>query len=359
MGTVRPTLRGRRSGVLLIQVARTLGLGLILAGALSAAAAAQTVSVPALGQTAPVGTVADDAADDPAIWRNSREPQKSLIVGTDKKAGLHVYRLSGESVHFTPAGRVNNVDLVDLGTRGVLVVASDRNDPAAARLKFYRLDTRKGALVPLGEASGGAGEAYGVCLAVLGRQIHAFSVLKDGQVVQVRLDLGRDRASGTTVRNLRVPSQAEGCVVDNRTRTLYVGEEAAGVWVFDARPDAPPEGRLAIRADGAQLVPDVEGLALAPEGRTGGWLVVSSQGDNAYALYRLPDLAPAGRFRISGGAIGATEETDGIALALGRFGRAYPEGLFVAQDGDNAPAAQNFKLASWADILKAVRAGKP
>jgi 3-phytase len=306
-----------------------------------------------------VGTVAEDAADDPAIWRDPRNPERSLIVGTDKKAGLHVYRLSGESVHFTPAGRVNNVDLVDLGARGVLVVASDRNDPARALLKLYRLNTRSGALTPLGDAEGGAGEAYGVCLAVIDRQVHAFSVLKDGQIVQVRLDLGRDKASGTFVRKLSVPSQAEGCVVDNRTRTLYVGEESAGVWVFDARPDGPPEGRLAIRADGVQLVPDVEGLALSLKGRTGGWLVVSSQGDNAYALYRLPDLTPAGRFRISGGELGSTEETDGIALAPGQFSRAYPDGLFVAQDGVNAPDAQNFKLASWAEILKAVGASAP
>jgi 3-phytase len=337
----------------------TTGLGLVLACALSWPAGAQTVSVPARGQTTPVGTVADDAADDPAIWRDRRNPEKSLIVGTDKKAGLYVYRLSGESVHFTPAGRVNNVDLLDLGSRGVLVVASDRNDPARALLKLYRLNTRSGALAAVGEAEGGAGEAYGVCLAVIDRQVHVFSVLKDGQIVQVRLDLGRDKASGTLVRKLSVPSQAEGCVVDNRTRTLYVGEESAGVWVFDAGPDAPAEGRMAIRADGVQLVPDVEGLALSLKGRTGGWLVVSSQGDNAYALYRLPDLAPAGRFRIAGGALGSTEETDGIALAPGRFSRTYPDGLFVAQDGNNAPDAQNFKLASWAEILKAVRAAAP
>jgi 3-phytase len=342
-----------------MQAIQATGLGLLLASVLALSATAQTVAVPARGQTVPVGTVADDAADDPAIWRDPRNPERSLIVGTDKKAGLHVYRLSGESVHFTPAGRVNNVDLVDLGARGVVVVASDRNDPARALLKVYRLDTRSGALLPLGQAEGGAGEAYGVCLAVIDRQVHAFSVLKDGQVVQVRLDLGRDKVSGAVVRKLRVPSQAEGCVVDNRTRTLYVGEERAGVWVFDARPGAPAEGRLAIRADGVQLVPDVEGLALAPEGRTGGWLVVSSQGDNAYALYRLPELTPAGRFRISGGELGSTEETDGIALALGRFSRAYPDGLFIAQDGDNAPNAQNFKLASWSEILKAVRAKAP
>jgi 3-phytase len=338
---------------------QTTGLGLLLASVLAVSATAQTVTVPARGQTVPVGTVAEDAADDPAIWRDPRNPERSLIVGTDKKAGLHVYRLSGESVHFTPAGRVNNVDLVDLGARGVLVIASDRNDPARALLKLYRLNTRSGALAPVGEAEGGAGEAYGVCLAVIDRQVHAFSVLKDGQIVQVRLDLVRDKASGTFVRKLSVPSQAEGCVVDNRTRTLYVGEESAGVWMFDARPDGPSEGRLAIRADGVQLVADVEGLALATEGRTGGWLVVSSQGDNAYALYRLPELTPAGRFRISGGELGSTEETDGIALALGRFSRAYPDGLFVAQDGVNAPDAQNFKLASWAEILKTVRAAAP
>ena len=341
------------------QVLRTAGLAALSAILLAGATQAQTASVPARGRTVPVGTVADDAADDPAIWRDPRNPERSLIVGTDKKAGLHVYRLSGESVHFTPAGRVNNVDLVDLGARGVVVVASDRNDPTRALLKVYRLDTRRGALQPLGQAEGGAGEAYGVCLAVINRQVHAFSVLKDGQVEQVRLDVGRNKASGTVVRKLGVPSQAEGCVVDNRSATLYVGEEKAGVWVFDARPDAPAEGRLAIRADGVQLVADVEGLALAPEGRTGGWLVVSSQGDNAYALYRLPELSPAGRFRISGGELGSTEETDGIALALGRFGRAYPEGLFVAQDGDNAPDAQNFKLASWAEILKVVKTPAP
>lgn len=342
-----------------MQAIQTAGLGLLLAAVIAVSATAQTVAVPARGQTVPVGTVADDAADDPAIWRDPRNPERSLIVGTDKKAGLHVYRLSGESIHFTPAGRVNNVDLVDLGARGVLVVASDRNDPARALLKLYRLNTRSGALTPLGDAEGGAGEAYGVCLGVIDRQVHVFSVLKDGQIVQVRLDLGRDKASGTLVRKLSVPSQAEGCVVDNRTRTLYVGEESAGVWVFDAGPDAPAEGRLAIRADGVQLVPDVEGLALSLKGRTGGWLVVSSQGDNAYALYRLPDLTPAGRFRISGGALGSTEETDGIALAPGMFSRAYPDGLFVAQDGVNAPDAQNFKLASWAEILKAVGASAP
>ena len=126
---------------------RTAGLAALFAILLAGAVQAQTANVPARGQTVPVGTVADDAADDPAIWRDPRNPEKSLVVGTDKKAGLHVYRLSGESVHFTPAGRVNNVDLVDLGARGVVVVASDRNDPlyaarAAEVTSLWRLAVR-------------------------------------------------------------------------------------------------------------------------------------------------------------------------------------------------------------------------
>lgn len=75
-------------------------------------------------------------------------------------------------------------------------------------------------------------------------------------------------------------------------------------------------------------------------------MVASSQGDNAFALYRLPGMTPAGRFRIGAGALGSVEETDGIALAPGTFGRAIPQGLLVAQGGDNAPAAQNFKLGT-------------
>ena len=54
------------------------------------------------------------------------------------------------------------------------------------------------------------------------------------------------------------------------------------------------------------------------------------------------------------GAIGGSEETDGIELMLGDFGPDYPGGLFIAQDGENGAAAQNFKLVAWADIVKAL-----
>ncbi|HOB14767.1 MAG TPA: phytase [Novosphingobium sp.] len=318
-----------------------------------ASTAAVTVEVKARAETVPVGTMADDAADDPAIWLNRRDPSASLIVATDKKAGLYVYGLDGKVRHFVADGRLNNVDLIDMGRAGVMVVASDRNDKAAARLRLYRLDTVAAQLVPLAVLDGGAGEAYGLCLVRRGSSFDAFSVLKDGLVAQVRVSLGKTPA-GTIVRYVKVPTQTEGCVVDSRSETLYVGEEDVGIWAFDARARGPVVGRLAVKVDGTRLVADVEGLALARQGRKGGWLVASSQGDNAYSLYRLPDLEYAGRFRIAKGAFGSVEETDGIELKLGNFGPDYPLGLFVAQDGMNEPAAQNFKLVSWADVLAAL-----
>jgi len=306
--------------------------------------------VTARAETDPVGTAAADAADDPAIWRNPADPAQSLIVATDKKAGLHVYGLGGPSRFFDPAGRLNNVDLVDLGARGVIVVASDRNDVTAAKLRLYRLDTAAAKLIPLGLVDGGKGEAYGVCLWANGAALHAFSVLKDGTIEEFRLELdGTPRSVPVATRKL--PTQTEGCVVDPRDGTLYVGEEDVGVWRYAA---GQTQGTLVAKADGKQLVMDTEGLALIAEGERGGYLVASSQGDNAYAVYRLPGMEPAGRFRVAAGKFGATSETDGIALMGGSFGADYPAGLFVAQDGDNAPHAQNFKLVSWANVRKAL-----
>ena len=331
--------------------------GLLAAGALAGCrtsadvARPGTASVMALGETSPVGSASADAADDPAIWRNPRNPAASLIVATDKKAGLYVYGLDGKSRSFEAAGRLNNVDLVDLGARGVIVVASDRNDPAAALLRVYRLDTAKAALVPLGAVPGGAGEAYGVCLWRNGAALHAFSVLKDGTIEESRVDLMATSATSSVIRRFKLATQAEGCVADPRDGTLYVGEEDVGIWRFAPGARA---GELVARADGSQLVADVEGLALAPQGKRGGFLVASSQGDNAYALYRLPDMTPVGRFRIVAGRFGATEETDGIAVATGNFALGLGGGLFIAQDGVNG-TAQNFKLVSWAAIQKAVR----
>ncbi len=329
---------------------------LLLAGCTTVASVPSQVApnVAAIGETDPVDTAAD-AADDPAIWRNRADPARSLVIGTDKKAGIHVYDLTGKRVSFTPAARLNNVDLRESGGR-VIAAASDRADVAQAHVSLFTLDTSTRRLVPIGRYPVGSGEAYGMCLWTRARDkaLFGFVVLKDGRIDQVTIDVSGPSPRVTTVRSMTVATQAEGCVVDDRTGLLYVAEEDVGLWRFAADPTAPTTATPIAQVDGKTLVADAEGLALAPSGRTGGYLVASSQGDNAYTLYRLPNVTYAGRFRINGGGHDGTSDTDGIELALGDFGPDYPKGLFVAQDGDNAPDTQNFKYASWAQVLKAL-----
>jgi len=315
--------------------------------------------VMATGETAPVGTAAADAADDPAIWRNAANPAASLIVGTDKKAGLYVYGLDGKVRDFVAAGQLNNVDLREIRPGMIVVAASDRTDRAEPRIALFRLDGASGKLttlaaqtfLPKGHAPA---EAYGFCMGgplAEGEIVRAYVVLKDGTVAESRLVEREGVIRAEYVRDVKFATQSEGCVVDDRTGMLYVAEEDVGIWRVDLRAASLTSTAFAKVGAEQQLVDDVEGLALAPAGATGGWLVASSQGDNAYVLLDLATAKADKRFRIAAGQYGATSDTDGIELVLGDFGPAFPAGLFVAQDGNNAPAAQNFKMVDWAKVV--------
>lgn len=317
------------------------------------------VDVAATGETAPVGSANADAADDPAIWRNPADPAASLIVGTDKKAGLYVYGLDGKVRDFVAAGALNNVDLREVRPGFVLVAASDRSDLAEPKIALFRLDGATGRLTSLGtlaflDAGHAPAEAYGFCMGkalAAGELARAYVVLKDGTVAESALEEAGRTITARHLRSVRFRTQSEGCVVDDRTGQLYVAEEDVGIWRVDLRSAVLRAEAFAMVGAEKELAADVEGLALAPEGRDGGMLVASSQGDNAYALFDLGTAQPRGRFRIAAGQFGATSDTDGIELMLGDFGPAFRAGLFVAQDGDNAPRAQNFKLVSWQAVL--------
>jgi len=310
-------------------------------------------TVPAVAETDSVGTIGDDAADDPAIWRNPEDPSQSLIIGTDKKAGLHIYDLRGKQKSFLAAQAVNNVDLRTID-QTILVGASDRSDPEQPRLALYTLDVEKAALNPLANIPAGTGEAYGFCFGVLGEDdLRAFIVTKEGGIIDMSITLSGGTATAEVKRMFKLETQPEGCVVDDRTGVLYIGEENVGIWSFDLNQDNPaPVGFAVLKA--GELTADVEGLALAPDGATSGYLLASSQGDNSYAIYDLESRQFRSRFAVEDGDIDTTSDTDGIDMMLGDFGPDYPGGIFVAQDGDNGDGTQNFKFLSWDAIRKSL-----
>src|SRR3546814_14367613 len=86
--------------------------------------------------------------------------------------------------------------------------------------------------------------------------------MKDGTIGQIALDLEGTTPQGRLVRTLRLASQAEGCVADDRTGRLYVAEEDVGIWRFDASAAGSTEATAVAKVEGVRLFADVEGLAI-------------------------------------------------------------------------------------------------
>ncbi|MFG6416886.1 phytase [Roseateles sp. DC23W] len=323
----------------------------------AAAPAARHPVVMPMGQTQPMREVGD-AADDPAIWVHRSRGAQSLILATDKKRGLAVYGLDGRERQFLPVGRINNVDLrqglVYGGRQLDLAVATQRDE---AGLVLFGISPG-GRVSELARLKTTLDDIYGVCV---GRNadggLDVFPNDKDGRVQRLRLKLAGKTWNVEPVGEFRLDSQPEGCVVDEANQALFVGEEKRGIWRVDLGGEGSKPA-LVITA-GPGLMPDVEGLAIHP-GR--GWLVVSSQGSDSFAVYDIrPPFAQRGTFAIGTNAalgIDGVSETDGLDLTPANLGGPYADGVLVVQDGHKRlpHGPQNFKLVPWRDVEKAVQA---
>ena len=324
--------------------------------AAACASAPQTPFVFAAHETAPVKS-SDDAADDPAIWVNAADPSASLILGTDKQAGLYVYDLTGAVMQFLPSGELNNVDLrqnvtID-GWQGDIAAASNRTNNSVT---LFTIDD--GAVAESGSFPSLLDEPYGLCMGAWGGDVFAFVAYKTGDLIAYRL---AGPGGGEEAARLKLESQLEGCVFDDDAGVLYVGEENRGVWKtgFDGAQFAAP-GLIDEVAGASGVKADVEGLALYKTGAETGYLLASSQGNNSYAVYaREGDNKFITRFSVSAGdVIDGSEETDGIEAISASLGDEFPAGLFIAQDGFNAPkgSPQNFKIVDWRGIEALINA---
>jgi 3-phytase len=182
---------------------------------------------------------------------------------------------------------------------------------------------------------------------------------KDGRYQQHELVTrpAGDRIATRLVREFRVAGQPEGCAIDDELGWIYIGEESAGFYRLAAAADAPADLVPVDRVGTGRLVADVEGIAIFHGADGDGYLVVSSQGDDAFAVYRrMPPNDYVGRFRIGDGRIDGVSSTDGLEVTSQALPSPYELGLLVAQDGANtAPRApQNFKLVPWSEVQRAL-----
>lgn len=324
-------------------------------------------SVTAVAETAPVHSVlGEDAADDPAIWINRDDPSKSVIIGTNKKAGLSVYNLSGEEIHFFQVGLVNNVDLrydfeLGNGEKVDLIAGSDGTDN---KIQVFKINPEDYSLENISNARlmSEHGEVYGFCMYHSMKDNSHYAIVnhKEGYVDQWKLlPFEDDKITGELVRTLTIASQPEGMVADDELGFLYVGEEDKGIWKYNAEPDGEIQPQFIAESDtsNSQIAYDIEGLSIYYASNGRGYLIASSQGNYSYAIFeREKDNKYLGSFSIVDDIIDGTDETDGLDVTNINLGSPYSSGMFIVQDGFNfdgeVPKSQNFKMVNWRQIAE-------
>jgi 3-phytase len=332
-----------------------------LAAALSAQAAIR-LKVTADVETEPVASAEEeDAADDPAIWYNEQDPARSLILGTDKKAGIYVYDLDGRILQFRNVGRINNVDLRDgfifHDKEVVLVAGSNRSNNC---ITLFCIDRESRELSDsLVNIKSGVDEVYGLCLykSQPGGEFYVFVNGKGGMLEQwIVTDM--DKSGVKKLRSFMLSSQPEGMVASDRNAVVYLGVEHEGIFKLDADPRGDTSLYRLPGSDSSNvnITYDIEGLALFSY-RDEDYLIASIQGSFSFAIFRLGDPESyLTSFTITDGQVDGVEETDGIEITTEALSDRFREGIFVAQDGFNTDAgsasSQNFKYVSFSKIAK-------
>lgn len=298
-------------------------------------------------------------ADDPALWADASDPSRAVMFGTDKTDGLYIHDLDGSVRQFLPSGALNNVDLrtgFAADGREDLVLVAATNDQRMG-INVYLFDPRSLETRDFGFVATEIGEPYGFCM---GRRSDGFYLIannKQGDIKVWRMANGSSPAAAELVRTLKLPSQLEGCVVDDVTDTLYVGEENAAIWRFDFDPDSTNGPVQVATVDGQRITADIEGLTIMRDGNES-YLIASSQGDDTFPVFRITDSGEdyLGRFTVvARGEIDAISHTDGLDAWSGPIGN-YPEGALAIHDDNEEPleGQQNYKLVDWREVKAAL-----
>jgi 3-phytase len=301
-------------------------------------------------------------ADDPAIWIHSTDPSRSVIIGTDKNAGVFVWDLSGNLLQHLPQGTdVNNVDVrrnVRWGGEVADIVAANLRD--AGKLAVFKVNPNYTGADVLMQLAGETNlnnniqnDSYGFCLYQhpADSALYVFERPKSGGVVR-QYRVAPDSSGEvlvTPVRDLNYSgSVAEGFVADDQLGFVYITEETRGIHKYFAAPDAAVD-QIATFGEGDGTADDREGLALYACADGGGYLVLSSQGNDTFKIFErqgnnrfLKTILPLDELGNPG--LG----TDGLDVTSFAAPPHFPSGFLVAHEQDD----RQFHLYDWAEIAE-------
>ena len=306
----------------------------------------------------------EDSVDDAVVWYNANQPADSLVLVTLKASnqrpvlatGILVYDLEGKQKQFLQGGTPNNIDArtgFETATETfTLIVASHW---WSNEVGLYRVDPETLTLEPIKLFNTSLTRLRGICAANFDNKYYYYAVSENGELEQYLV--AKDLTSVSLVAKRKLDSSAEGCVVDDEQKALYVAEESQGIWRYSANlaDDKPPK-MIAGTSFLGPLKRDIEGLELIRTSNTGGYLVASSQGADKLVVYDRTSNDYIAEFDISAHlGIDAVTGTDGIAASTAALGEHFPEGIFIAQDNVNTEGEailnQNFKYVPLENIL--------
>lgn len=302
-----------------------------------------------------------DAADDPAIWVNKENPEKSLILGTNKMGGIHVYNLEGKELQYIRSGCMNNIDLRDnflLNDQEVVLVAASNCTYNTITLFYIDKSTNLLSDTILNIKSS-VDLVYGLCM-YKSEITNKYYVIVNGEgadVEQWEIYTENNELKYELVRNFKVSSKPEGMVADDSEGILYLGVEEEGILIINAEPEFEFETRWLKGSNPTYqsvVTSDIEGLALYKSDATT-YLIASSQGNFTYAVFETGENEKyLFSFVIDDGIVDGVIETDGLELVNFPLNEDFPKGMFVVQDGYNfdkdSLKNQNFKYISWEKI---------
>ena len=304
--------------------------------------------------------------DDPAIWINHEEPEKSLVLGTDKHrdGALYVFNLEGKIVWNKVVHHLlkpNNVDVgYDFKLDGKSIDIAVVTEMKAEKLRIFRLPDmapvdKGGIRVFQGELSAEFRSPMGIGLYRRSLDGAMFAIVSrkkgpsENYLWQYLLeDDGEGGIKGTLVRKFGAFSGAKGIeaiAVDEALGYIYYSDEKTCIRKYHADPR---KGSSELASFGSEdFAGDREGIAIYSTDPEKGYILVSDQHANRFNIYRRegePD--DPHRHQLLKSVPTAAVESDGCAVSHHGFGGRFPHGLFVAMSND-----KTFHFYAWPDII--------
>ena len=314
--------------------------------------------------------------DDPAIWINSDDPSKSLIIGTNKdvNGGLYVFDLDGKIIHEKTKSlkRPNNVDveygLLLNGKSTDIAVAAER---VTKQIRVFSLPDMES--IDNGGIDVFAGEEFnapmgvalykrpsdGAIFAIVGRKEGPSGTYLWQYLLE---DDGSGNVKGTLVRkfgNYSGVKEIEAIAVDDQLGYVYYSDEQYGVRKYHADPDAENASEELGIIYTLDYTEDNEGISIYCIDDKTGYILVSDQSAARFRIYPREgtpadidlddpeDSIPARPHlhKLIKIVDVSTNQSDGSDVTSVALGPKFPNGLFVAMSDD-----KTFQLYDWADI---------